>query len=465
VARFTPIRGRSLHPLRSGQGLVLGLWRAADARQIEIFARYIHMDRRRFGLGAAALLGTTTAGCIGEVQPRRSSIKRVKWKGNGKIVVGYFTNWAQYRKRDCKFEVSDIDANLMTHLIYGFGGVGWGDDRENPKFGIKPIEHNDLGPGGQYQQINDIKKRYPHLKTLLALGGWSFNDPPEVAGPGSTAWVFTTMVESKENRAHFIKQSIRYLRMNRFDGLDMDWEYPGDTSRGGRPEDKHNFTLLCKEFIEAAEAEAAASGKERLLLTMAVGAHKSEDMELKEVSKYIDFINLMAYDFNGGWAERTGMNAPLSGDTGAGDWYIAKAVDKWLAAGVPSEKLILGMPTYGRSFKGVDDPRPSGTAGGAGPKGRCTGEPGFLSYYEVNDLIESGTYKTYWDPVSSTPYAYDESGKNWITYDDLRSISIKVDYIEEKNLGGGMFWAIDLDDFNNDYPIMTTVARRLRGKD
>lgn len=414
-------------------------------------------------MGACALVASTATGCIGEVQPRRSNIKRVKWKGVGKKVVGYFSNWAQYRKRDCQFEVKDIDPNLFTHIIYGFGGVGWGDSRENPKFHLKPIEHNDLGPGGQYQQMNDLKKKYPHLKTLLAIGGWTFNDPPEVAGPGSTAWVFTTMVESRENREHFINQSIQYLRANRFDGLDLDWEYPGDASRGGRPQDKENFTALCKEFIEAAVKEADLSGQERLLLTMAAGAHKSDTLELTEIAKYLDWVNLMTYDFNGGWANYTGMNAPLTGDTSPNNWYIAKAVDQWLAGGIPSEKLVLGMPTYGRSFANVDDPRPAGAAKGAGPKGRCTGENGFLSYYEVNDLIESGQYKTYWDPVSSTPYAYDEKGKNWITYDDLRSISIKVDYIEEKNLGGGMFWAIDLDDFNNDYPVMTTVARRLRG--
>lgn len=420
------------------------------------------MDRRRFGLSACALVATTTTGCIGEVQPRRSNIKRVKWKGVGKKVVGYFTNWSQYRKRDCKFEVKDIDPNLFTHIIYGFGGVAFGD-RDDPKFSLKPIEHNDLGPGGQYQQVNDLKKKHPHLKTLLAIGGWTFNDPPEVAGPGSTAWVFTTMVESHENRKHFIEKAIKYLRANRFDGLDLDWEYPGDTGRGGRPQDKHNFTLLCKEFIEAAEKEADVSNQERLLLTMAAGAHKADTLELKEISKYLDWVNLMTYDFNGGWAEYTGMNAPLTGDTSPNDWYIAKAVDQWLEGGIPPEKLVLGMPTYGRSFGNVQDPRPAGKAEGAGPKGRCTGEKGFLAYYEVNDLIESGQYKTYWDPVSSTPYAYDEESKNWVTYDDLRSISIKVDYIQEKQLGGGMFWAIDLDDFNNDNPVMTTVARRLRG--
>src|SRR5690606_25043210 len=99
---------------------------------------------------------------------------------------------------------------------------------------------------------------------------------------------------------------------------------------------------------------------------------------------------------------------------------------------------------------------------GVGIKGRCTGERGFLAYYEVNDLIESGKYEAYWDEVSGTPYAYDASSRSWITYDDLRSIQLKTDFVLEEDLGGAMFWAIDLDDFNNDYPIVTSVARRLR---
>ncbi|HSC87261.1 MAG TPA: glycosyl hydrolase family 18 protein [Polyangiaceae bacterium] len=411
------------------------------------------MDRRRFGLCAGSLLALSSVGCVGQLEPRRSNIKRVKWKGSGKRVVGYFTNWAQYRKRDCKFEVRHIDANLFTHIIFGFAKID-PHDRANPKFELVPFEHNDLGPGGQYQQLNDLKRKYPHLKTLLAVGGWSFNDPP-------TAWIFTTMAESKENRAHFIQHAVQYLRNNNFDGLDLDWEYPTDETRGGRPQDRENFTALVAEFKEAARAEAAKSGKEELLLTMAAGAHKADTLELEKIAEHLDWVNLMAYDFYGGWAQETGMNAPLSGDP-TGDFYVAKAVDNWLK-GIPPEKLVLGMPTYGRSFGGVEDPRPASKTSGAGPKGRCTGEVGFLSYYEINDLIESGQYKTYWDDVSNTPYAYDVSSKSWVTYDDLRSISMKVDFIEQKGLGGGMFWAIDLDDFQNDYPIITSVARRLRG--
>jgi chitinase len=421
----------------------------------------MRIDRRSFTIGATAAACATTTGCIGEVQPRRSNTKRVHWKGEGKLVVGYFENWAQYRKRDCKFKVSHIDANLFTHIIYGFGKVDFGS-RENPKFEIAPFEANDMGPGGQYQQVNDLKKKHPHLKTLLAIGGWTFNDPPEVAGAGSTAWVFSTMVSKPEYREYFINHAIKYLRAADFDGLDLDWEYPTDEGRGGAPEDRENFTALCREFKAAAAKEAAKSGKEPMLLTMAAGAHKSETLDLKELGEILDWVNLMAYDFYGGWAEQTGMNAPLSGDPTA-NWYIAKAVDKWLEGGIPPERLVLGMPSYGRSFKGVKDPAPGSSAGGAGIKGRCTAAEGFLAYTEVVALIESGQYKTYWDPISSTPYAFNESTGSWISYDDIRSINIKVDLVDEKDLGGGMFWAIDLDDFHNDYPLITTVARRLRG--
>ncbi len=413
------------------------------------------MDRRTFGLCASALIASTSlVGCVGEVQPRRSNIRRVKWKGEGKRVVGYFTNWAQYRKRDCKFEVRDIDPNIFTHVIYGFAKIN-PNDRANPKFELQPFEYNDQGPGGQYAQVNDLKKKYPHLKTLLAVGGWSFNDPP-------TAWIFTTMAEKPEYRAYFIDHAIRYLRANNFDGLDFDWEYPTAEDRGGRPMDRENFTALCREFKEAAKAEAAKSKKPELLLTMAAGLNKAPTLELDKLGGILDWVNLMAYDVYGGWGDHTGMNAPLTGDP-SGDNSVAKLTKQWLDGGIPPEKLVLGMPTYGRSFEGVDHPEPNSKTTGAGIKGRCTGEKGFLASYEVNDLIESGQYKAYWDSVSGTPYAFDAEGRGWITYDDVRSIKLKVDFVMDNNLGGAMFWAIDLDDFRNDYPIITSVARRLRG--
>ena len=148
----------------------------------------------------------------------------------------------------------------------------------------------------------------PHLKTLLAVGGWNHEN-----GPTSK---FSAMVNTPESRKIFIDSSIVFLRQHDFDGLDLDWEYPG--GRGNSPsEDKQRYALLCQELLSAYKKEALQSGKERLLLTAAVPAGKSTidaGYEVKEIAKSLDWINLMAYDLHGSWETTTGHQTAILGD-------------------------------------------------------------------------------------------------------------------------------------------------------
>src|SRR6185369_14714536 len=148
--------------------------------------------------------------------------------------------------------------------------------------------------------------------------------------------------------------------------------------------------------------------------------------ELGEIQKYVDWINLMTYDFAGSWDPTTGMNAPNS-KTAPG---IESTVAKYLAAGVPADKLVLGMPTYGHTFAGVESERPKSAHKGKGPKARCTGEEGSIAYFEVAELLKSGQLTRYWDEDTATPYAYDAKGKVWVTYDDAESFAKKLDVLE-----------------------------------
>ena len=363
-------------------------------------------------------------------------------------VVGYYTNWVEQRE-GCPFTAADIDPSLVTHLNFAFAQADPGPGgRTRPAWHLSPFGSNsDLGASGQYAKINALKRKNPSLKTLLSIGGWTHND-------SAMAWRFTTLAESPTSRGQFIASTIRYVRDNGFDGIDIDWEYPVDSTRGGRPADRHNFTLLLKEFRDAIRADARTTRKAPLLLTVAMpGFEPTRYYEPAEVAKYVDWINLMAYDFAGSWSATTGVNAPSPA--------IRSVVDAYVSAGVPREKIVLGMPTYGHSFAGVDAQQPNAPHKGKGPKGKCTREPGSLASFEVAELLRSGALRGAWDSASATPYAYDPATRVWVTYDDTTSLRIKTNLIEQMQLGGAMFWSLDTDDYRNGYPLVSTVSRRL----
>ncbi|KAK3588543.1 hypothetical protein CHS0354_028961 [Potamilus streckersoni] len=178
----------------------------------------------------------------------------------------------------------------------------------------------------------------------------------------------------------------------------------------------------------------------------------------------------MTYDLHGSWDDHTGHQSPLyvrSGETG-NDTYLNVdwAAQYWVQRGAPKEKLNIGMSLYGRTFKlpwGAADSRVGAAAAGAGQAGQYTREAGFLSYYEVCDLLKTGGQK-YYITEQKVPYAV--KGDLWVGYDDKDSLCIKVDYIKRNGFGGVMVWALDLDDFSGlcgqgKYPLLKAIKDAL----
>ncbi|KAM6929825.1 chitinase-3-like protein 1 [Lycodopsis pacificus] len=357
-------------------------------------------------------------------------------------LVCYYDSESENRPEDGKFTVSDIHPKQCTHVIYAFSDI-------SHRHKLVPNCATDIQ---RYQSFNGLKIRNPQLKTLLAVGGLNFNTQK-----------FSKMVSTQQKRAKFIHSAIRLLRANGFDGLNLDWRYPGGP--GSQPQDKQRFTLLCKELNEAFVAEGTATDRDRLIVTASVSAVKAiidASYEVAKISMHLEFINVWTMDFQGPWESVTGHHSPLyKGSQDTGDKIYSNidyAMRYWRDQGAPTQKLLMGFAAYGRAFNlstassGVGAP-----ANGPGEERCFTGEEGFWAYYETCPYFEKVTIQLISD--QKVPYATIEN--QWIGFDNRHSLDIKVmicliqlclvSYLKTNNFGGAVVWSLDLDDFGGQF--------------
>lgn len=349
-------------------------------------------------------------------------------------VVCYYGSWAVYRPGDGKYDVENIDPHGCTHAIFGFLGI---DPAGNI---VIKDPHNEINMGA-FIRFNALKQVNPNLKTLVAIGGW--NEGSKNFSDVSASW---------EMRRRTIDGAVSLLREYGFDGFDLDWEYPGD--RGGVPQDKANFATWVREFREE-------FNKHGFLLTAAVGATQAridESYDVPALNEALDFVNIMTYDFHGAFDPITGHNAPMQPAPA-----VISSVEAWINSGLSPHKLIMGVPSYGRTFTLADPGNPSIGVGITGPgrPGPYTREEGNLGYNEICEYINAGGWSLQYDADQQVPYMY--QGDQWVTYDNPDSIAIKVNYAKSRGVGGIMLWSYETDDFHGKCgernPILATINR------
>ncbi|XP_055626232.1 mucin-2 isoform X1 [Toxorhynchites rutilus septentrionalis] len=373
-------------------------------------------------------------------------------------VVCYYTNWSVYRPGTAKFNPQNINPYLCTHLIYSFGGF----TKENA---LKPYDkYQDIEQGG-FAKFTGLKTYNKNLKTMLAIGGWN---------EGSSR--FSPMVGDAERRSQFVKNAIKFLRQNHFDGLDLDWEYPAFRD-GSKPKDRENYAQLVQELREEFDRESSKTGRPRLLLTMAVPAgieYIEKGYDVVKLNKYLDWFNLLTYDYHSAYEPAVNHHSPLFSLEEPSEYNfdtelnIDYSIKFYLNAGAEREKLVLGIPTYGRSYTlyNPDATEIGSPADGPGEQGDATREKGYLAYYEICTAVKEDPEWTVVqpNPKAMGPYAF--KGNQWVGYDDEAIARKKAKYVAENGLGGIMFWSIDNDDFRGTchgkpYPIIEAAKETL----
>lgn len=333
-------------------------------------------------------------------------------------VVGYYAAWAAYSN----YFPDQIDAGKLTHINYAFANI---DSDLRLTLGFPDVDHDNI------KRLNSLKEKNPGLKTLISVGGWNWSGK------------FSDAALTEESRTAFADSCVAFILKYGFDGVDIDWEYPvsgGLTGNGRRPEDKQNFTLLIQKIREKLDAQGKQDG-EHYLLTIAGGADSSyiNNVELPKLAQYLDYANIMTYDLHGYWDSRADLLAPLYDNSDSSPQYktsVDKAVNSWLDASFPAEKLVMGIPFYGYIYSSVNDSNRGlyQTFGGSNS----------ISYQAIkaNYLTKAG-YTRYVHSQSMVPWLF--NGTIFISYEDPESIAHKTDYIKSKKLGGAMIWELSQD--------------------
>ena len=345
-----------------------------------------------------------------------------------------------------EYSPEKLPLHQLSHIIFSFTNVIDGEMK------FRHEENKE-----KLHALVAQRKKHPHIKVMIACGGWGADG-------------FSDMAHTAENRKRFVQSVVDFNKEFQLDGLDIDWEYPAipAAGTGARPEDKQNFTLLMKELREALNT---LDREQTLTFASAGWKPYYDNIELLEVMKHVDYMNIMTYDQVGASSPYTAHHTPLGliseeniKGTPAWDYMnerreaiekrgltfdprsAERIVDFCVDQGVEPKQIVIGAAFYGRAWKGVP-PKNNGLY-----QNNSGAHIGWSAYKQIRAEFESDSlYRRYWDPVAKAPYLYNAKDSIFISYDDTVSVRKKTEYTITKKLGGIMFWELgnDTKDPNN----------------
>ncbi|KAJ0365410.1 hypothetical protein COL26b_012090 [Colletotrichum chrysophilum] len=349
--------------------------------------------------------------------------------------VLYVTNWSIY---GAGYNPDNIPIDKITHVLYAFADIlpngtvvssdPWADTGKS--FGKDKVSEPGNNAYGLVKQLYMKKMANRQLKVIMSIGGYNWSPK------------FAPVIANEKLRANFVASSVTMVADFGLDGLDVDYEYPNTT------ETIANTVKLLSELrtgLDQYSVKYANGYHFTLGFAAPAGPQNYAKLDFKGMDKSLDFWSLMAFDFAGSWENTTGHQSnvftskktPLS--TRAS---IDKAVKDYTKAGIPAQKINLGMPLYGRAFSNT---KGMGQSYRGLPNGTLA-QPGIFVY---KDLPRPGC-RVVWDNVVKATYSYDNRTQQLVSYDDLKSALYKQEYIKKKKLGGAMFWEASGDKMGDE---------------
>lgn len=367
-----------------------------------------------------------------------------------KQVIGCYRSW-NFQKSPERLSPQNIPYDKLTMVYYSFfypleTGEIVGMDPAADRYlleGKTDLLSVKIEPGNS---IIRLAKEHG-TKVILSIGGWTTSDN------------FPQVSADAQKRAYFAHWCIKHIQRYGFDGIDIDWEFPGYKSHKGTPQDRENFTILLQTVRDSLQVLGDKSGKKYVLTaSLPAAASHLPDIEVQKVSEIVDYINIMTYDLHGSWGKISNHNSalygPAQGDSGRCLDGAFKLYHE--AHNVPAEKITLCAAFFGYSYRNCSEMY--GTHDGADTALFAAGED--IYYSKIAEKMD--LFDRFWDEKAQAPYLISKKSSTLISLDDEESVALKAGYVIEKNAGGIIIWPL-MGDYLNDgtTPLLDVIHDKL----
>lgn len=350
-------------------------------------------------------------------------------------VIGYYEAWSA--RRACRgFPPDGIPTEGLTHVNFAFAYI------DPATLQVTAMDSDT--PTSLFATTTDIKNLKSGGSTLevfVSIGGWTFSD-----NGTATQSVFPDVAADADKRQEFADNLVSFMSRYGFDGVDIDWEYPGAPDRGGLQEqDAANFVALLRTLRST--FLASARGNYGLSFTIPTSYWYLRWFDVPGMLAYADWANMMSYDLHGIWDAHNPIGSIVQSHTNLTE--IKLAADLLWRNNVPPGQVVLGIGFYGRSFQLEDSSCSSPGCAFSGPAkaGECTNSAGTLAYFEIMDIVQDQQSRIVHDEEAAANYiVFGDNNDQWVSYDDKTTMQQKVEWANSVGLGGVMIWSVDQDD-------------------